>query len=95
MLRDVVKEKRDLILQAASKHGIHNIRVFGFVVKSEDGPENDLDLIVEIDKERCLFDLIRFKHEVEELLGIRVDVVTEKSIHSNIKRAILAEAVQL
>lgn len=95
MLHDVVKEKRDLILLAASKHGIHNIRVFGSVVKPKDGPENDLDLIVEIDKERSLFDLIRFKHEVEDLLGVRVDVVTENSIHSSIKRAILAEAVQL
>jgi predicted nucleotidyltransferase len=95
MLRDVVKEKRESILQAASKHGIHNIRVFGSVVKLEDGPENELDLIVEIDKEKSLFDLIRFKHEVEDLLGIKVDVVTENSIHSSIKSAILAEAVPL
>ncbi|MTW88342.1 nucleotidyltransferase [Virgibacillus dakarensis] len=95
MLYDSVKGKRDLILKAASKHGIHNIRVFGSVARLEDGPESDLDLIVEIDKERSLFDLIRFTHEVEDLLSVRVDAVTECSIHSSIKKDILAEAFRL
>lgn len=95
MLCDVLKEKRDLILNIGNKHGIGNVRVFGSVAKSEDGPKSDLDLLVEIDKGRSLFDLIHFKHEVEDILGVKVDVFTENSIHWSIKQDVLAEAVKL
>ncbi|MGY0694077.1 nucleotidyltransferase family protein [Virgibacillus sp. FSP13] len=89
------KKKRDLILKIGIRHGIDNIRVFGLEAKFEDGPNSDLDLLVEINAERSLFDLIRFKHELEDILGISVDVVTKNGIHWSIKKAVLAEAVQL
>lgn len=95
MLCDVLEEKRDVIIKIGKKHGIDNIRVFGSAARLEDGPNSDLDLLVDIDPERSLFDLIRFKHELENLLGISVDVVTENAIHCSIRQAILAEAVQL
>lgn len=50
MLCDVLKEKRDLILKIADKHGIGNVRVLGSVANSEDGPKSDLDLLVDIEK---------------------------------------------
>ncbi|MEJ8767825.1 nucleotidyltransferase family protein [Oceanobacillus sp. HCA-5259] len=95
MLCNVLKEKRDLILKVGYKCGISHIRVFGSVARSEDVPKSDLDLLVEIEKGRSLFDLIHFKHEVEDLLGVKVDVVTENSLHWSIKQDVLAEAVKL
>ena len=91
----IVKERRNLILKIGRKHGIDNIRVFGSVARLEDKPDSDLDLLVEIEKGRSLFDLIRFKHELEDLLGVSVDVVTVKSIHWSIRQVIFAEAIQL
>lgn len=95
MLCGVLKEKRELIIKIGKKHGIDNIRVFGSAARLEDRPNSDLDLLVDIDPERSLFDLIRFKHELKDLLGISIDVVTEHAIHWSIKQAILAEAIQL
>lgn len=95
MLHDLLQEKRELILKAASEHGIKNVRIFGSVSRREDGPESDLDLLVEFEKDRSLFDLIRFKQEMEELLEIKVDVATENSIHWSMKEDVLNEAVQL
>ncbi|MDR4887522.1 nucleotidyltransferase family protein [Fredinandcohnia sp. QZ13] len=95
MLCNVLKEKRNIILKIGYKHGIENIRVFGSVARLEDKPNSDLDLLVEINAERSLFDLIRFKHELEDLLGVSVDVVTENDIHWSIRQNVLAEAVQL
>lgn len=86
MLCDVLEEKRDIIIKIGKKHGIDNIRVFGSAARLEDGPNSDLDLLVDIDPERSLFDLIRFKHELEDLLGISVDVVTENAIHYSIRQ---------
>lgn len=95
MLYDVLQEKRDQILKIAYEHGVQNVRVFGSAARHEDGPASDLDLLVDFEEGRSLFDLIRFKQEVEGLLRTKVDVVTEKSIHWSIKEKILDEAVQL
>lgn len=95
MLYDVIQENRDLILKVADEHGIENVRVFGSVARLEDGPKSDLDLLVKFEKGRSLFDLIRFKQVVEDLLDVKVDVVTENSIHWSMKEAVLNGAVQL
>lgn len=95
MLYDVLQGNRDLILKVADEHGIQNVRIFGSVARLEDGPKSDLDLLVEFEKGRSLFDLIRFKQAVEDLLDIKVDVVTENSIHWSMKEDVVNGAVQL
>lgn len=95
MLFDVLQEKRDLILKVAGEHGIQSVRVFGSVARLEDGPTSDLDLLVDFEEGRSLFDLIRFKQEVEGLLDIKVDVVTENSIHWSMKEDVVNGAIQL
>lgn len=95
MLYDVLQDKRNVILKIAAEQGIQNVRVFGSVARFEDGEPSDLDLLVDFEEGRSLFNLIRFKQEVEELLNIKVDVVTESSIHWSMKEDILNGAVQL
>lgn len=95
MLYEVLKEKCDQILEIASKHGIQNLRIFGSVARFEDGPRSDLDLLVDVEEGKSLFDLIGFKLEMEELLGIKVDVQTVNSINWSIKETILREAINL
>jgi len=95
MLDDLLQEKRALILKVAGDHGIKNVRIFDSVSRGEDEPKSDLDLLVEFEKDRSLFDLIRFKQELEDLLEIKVDVVTENSIHWSMKEDVLNEAIQL
>ncbi|WP_071394829.1 nucleotidyltransferase family protein [Bacillus tuaregi] len=95
MLYDILQEKRELILKVADDHGIQSVRIFGSVARHEDGPESDLDLLVEFEKGRSLFDLIRFKQELEDLLNIKVDVVTENAIHWSLKEDVLNGAIQL
>lgn len=95
VLCDLLWDKRDLIFKVASKHGIKNIRFFGSVARREDVPESDLDLLVDFEEGRSLFDLIRFKQEIEDLLNIKVDVVTENSLHWGMKEEVLNGAIQL
>jgi predicted nucleotidyltransferase len=95
MLYDILQEKRDLILKVANNNGIKNVRVFGSAARLEDGPNSDLDLLVDFNDGRSLFDLIRFKQEVESLLNVKVDVVTENSIHWTMKEDVLDGAIEL
>lgn len=55
-LADLLTAKREEILDTAARHGAHNVRVFGSVARGDTGPDSDLDLLVELDPDRSLFD---------------------------------------
>lgn len=83
------------ITEIAKENGIFNVRVFGSVVKNEEHAESDIDLLVSIEDGRTLFDLIRFKQSVEQLLKRKVDVLSDQAVHEVLKERITEEAVQL
>ena len=89
---DVIQEKRTRILVVAGRHGATNLRVFGSVVRGEAGPESDLDLLVEMEPGRSLLDHIALIQDLEEVLGCRVDVVTEAGLRERIRPRVLREA---
>ncbi|WP_257350281.1 nucleotidyltransferase family protein [Pseudalkalibacillus decolorationis] len=90
-----LQNKKHEILQLARQHGIIDLRIFGSVVRLEENQNSDIDFLVRFEEDRSLFDLIRFKQEVEVMLSKPVDVVTEESVHYTIKSEILNEAIQL
>ena len=93
--RELLHEKRDEILALAAKHKAHNVRVFGSVVRGEDGPESDVDFLVEFEEHASLFDLIGLKQELEEMLGRNVDVVEDGFVHRVIRDRVSREAAVL
>lgn len=89
------KDRAEWVLRTARRHGAGKVRVFGSVGRGTATGESDLDLLVEFEPGRDLFDLVSFKQELEEGLGRRVDVVTEASLSPHIRDAVLREAVSL
>lgn len=89
------REKRSEILRLASIHGCRNVRLFGSVVSGENRPGSDVDILVDMDAGRTIFDLAGFMGDVRELLGTEVDVVESRSIHPYIRDRVLAEAIGL
>ncbi len=95
-LKDLIKEKREEIISLSAKHGAFNIRIFGSVARGEDTANSDIDFLIDYDLSKTspwfpgglLIDL-------EELLGRKVDIVTEKSLHPSIKEKVLKEAIKL
>jgi len=94
-IREVIREKREEILRLAAARGATKVRVFGSVARGDAGPESDVDLLVELDEDRTLFDLGHLLLDLEELLGRMVDLVTENALHPYIRGRVLREAVQL
>jgi uncharacterized protein len=87
-------EKRAAIVRLGEQHGASNIRVFGSVVRGENREESDIDFLVDFEKGRSLFDLIRFKLDLQELLNVTVDVVTPGSLRY-LRQRVLTEAQPL
>jgi len=94
-IEELVRAKREEILQIAARRGARNVRVFGSVARGEAGPESDVDVLVDLEPGRSLFDLGGLLMDLQDLLGCKVDVVTEKGLHWYIRDRVLKEAVPL
>ena len=94
-IRRLLGEKRNEIMQIAAKHGAHNVRVFGSVARGDPREGSDLDVLVDLEPERSLFDLGGLGVDLQDLLGCKVDVVTEPGLRSRIRDRVLREAVPL
>ncbi len=88
-------DQREALLRLVQEHGAHHVRVFGSAARGETRSDSDLDLLVSLEQSRSLLDHIAFQQDLEDLLGIPVDVVTEKALHPLIRQQVLAEAVPL
>jgi hypothetical protein len=93
-LNDILS-RREEILRIAARHGAHDVRVFGSVVRGEAGEESDVDFLVRLDEGRSLIDHIALAQDLEDSFGCKVDVVTEGALHRLVRDRVLAEAVPL
>lgn len=91
-INELLKEKREEILRIAASHGARNVRVFGSVARGDAGESSDIDLLVDMEPGRSLLDRGELIADLRDLLGRKVDVVTEEGVYWLLKRRILKEA---
>jgi predicted nucleotidyltransferase len=89
---EVLRENRELIRSIALLHRTENLRVFGSVLSGEDTETSDLDLLVDPLPGATLLDLGAIQIELEESLGISVDVLTPGDLPIKFRAQILSEA---
>jgi len=92
---DDIRSRRGDILRISARHGGHDVRVFGSVVRGQAAEDSDIDFLIRLDKGRSLLDHIAIMQDLEDLLGHKVDIVTEGALHWAIREEVLAEAVEL
>jgi predicted nucleotidyltransferase len=94
-LEELLKAKREEILEVCARYGACQVRVFGSVARGEADEQSDIDFLVELEPGRTLLDLGGLQYDLEQLLGRRVDVVTERGLKPRIRERVLREAVPL
>jgi predicted nucleotidyltransferase len=72
-----------------------NARVFGSVIRGEDDDTSDLDVLVDVLPGATLLDLGAIQVELEEVLGVSVDVLTPQDLPGKFRQEVLAEAVNV
>jgi predicted nucleotidyltransferase len=93
--RDEILKRRDEIIAVARRHGASSIRIFGSVARGDTNNTSDLDLIVRFDPDRSLMDHGMLIEDLQDLLGVKVDVVSEGALRDHFALRILKEAVPL
>ncbi|MBN8509470.1 MAG: nucleotidyltransferase family protein [Burkholderiales bacterium] len=83
---------RERVLALAAARGASRVRVFGSVARDSDHEGSDLDLLVDLPAGTSLLDIVGLQLDIEDALGIKVDLCTETELHPALKERVLAEA---
>jgi predicted nucleotidyltransferase len=86
------EQHRDAIRDVVAAHRATNARVFGSVAAGLDEAGSDLDILVDPTEETTLFDIGAIRHELAELLGVTVDVLTPAALPAAFRARVLAQA---
>ena len=83
---------REAIRSIVERHNARNARVFGSVLHGEDREGSDLDLLIDPTPDTTLFDIGAIRHELLQLLGVQVDVLTPKALPDSFRAKVIQEA---
>lgn len=94
-LRELVEARRDEIKQIVARHRGRSVALFGSVARGDERPGSDLDFVVELEPGTRPFELLLLGADLEEALGVPVDVGTVELLRDRVRAEVLAEAVPL
>ena len=89
----VLSQNRELIRRIVFSHRSSNPRIFGSVLQGTDTEVSDLDLLIDPLPGATLFDLGAIQIELEESLGVAVDVLTPKDLPMKFREQVLHTAI--
>jgi len=92
---ELLQHKWSDILRIAAKHGAYNIRVFGSVVRGDAGVDSDIDFLIDKGPKTTSWFPAGLILDLEEILGRKVDIVTEAVLYPALRNIVLQEAVPL
>lgn len=92
---NMLRRRRRRLLDAAERHGVSHLRVFGSLARGETKAGSDIDLLVDLKPDRTLVNLAAFRREAAEILDLPVDVATADMLKERIRDEVLNEALPL
>lgn len=90
-----VAAHRGELHEVLRRHGVTNPEIFGSAARGDDREDSDVDLLVDFAPGTSIIDIIGIQRELEELLGVPVDIGTPESLRAGIRDEVLAEALPL
>jgi len=88
-----LESNRIAIRMVVERHHARNARVFGSVLHGDDLDGSDLDILIDPTPETTMFDIGAIRHELLQLLGVPVDVVTPNALPDTFRAQVIAEAL--
>lgn len=95
VLPPLLLEHREELLALAERRGLHNVRVFGSMVRGDYHDGSDVDLLVDAPPGTSALALCGLSIDAEQILARPVDVVTERCLYPSIREWVIREAVPL
>ena len=91
----VLSKLKDCIEEIRQRFSVRTLAIFGSIARDEAADNSDVDVLVVFDR-KASFDLFMdLKFYLEELLGLRVDLVTDKALRPQVRRIIEGELIDV
>jgi predicted nucleotidyltransferase len=94
-LRELVEAHRDEIKAIVARHHGRSVAIFGSVARGDEQVGSDIDFLVELERGARPIEILSIGVELEDALGVKVDVGTPTSLRERVRDEVLAEAVPL
>lgn len=94
-MRELLEAHREEIKRIVARHHGVSVTVFGSVARGDEGPGSDIDFLVELAPGTRPFEILALGADLEEALGVKVDVGTRESLRSELRADVLAGALRL
>ena len=94
-LRELVEAHREEIKAIVARHHGRSVAIFGSVARGDERPDSDIDFLVELEPDARPIEILSIGVELEEALGVKVDVGTPALLRERLRDEVLAEAVPL
>ncbi len=88
----IMDEIINKLIKILKKYGVKKIEIFGSYARGEAKPGSDIDIIVDFEETKSLLDLVKIEQELEDALGVKVDLLTRASISPYLKEIIAKES---
>ncbi len=89
-IQDILRKHK---YEIKEKYNVKNLGIFGSFVRGEEENANDVDILVEFDKPIGFFKFLELEEYLENLLGLKVDLVSKKALKPTIGKYILKEVL--
>ena len=94
-MNQTLKELKEEIVPILQKNGVTKAGIFGSYARGEEKSNSDVDILIELEKGKDLFDVVGLKYELEKKIKRKVDLVEYCTIHPKLKDQILQEEVRV
>jgi predicted nucleotidyltransferase len=84
----LVLAHREAVLAISARYHARNVRLLGSVVRGVETLESDVDFLVDFDENAHPLDILALGCDLEEELGVKVDVCTPRGLRSFVKEEI-------
>ena len=95
MLKDQITSLKRIIIPILKKNDVVKAGIFGSYARGQAKKKSDIDILIQFKGRKSLLDLVHVKHELEDHLKKKVDLITYKSIHPLLKKEILNEEIKV
>lgn len=90
---DVLMKLKSLKAEIVARYKVKGLELFGSVVRGEQKDASDIDILVEFSEGADMLDLVGLGLFLEEKLNRKVDVVPKRSLRTELRSTVMAEAV--
>lgn len=91
----LIQAHRQELLSLVRKYGVGRLLVFGSMARGDASPQSDVDLLVESASQLSGFELGAMQMDAQDILGRKVDLVTQNAIHPLLQDRVMKEAVPI